>query len=60
LGIASGCGSDVRIGVGATAASFTYAQVATGNGKQMAFLDAVSPTTVQIQGSGSASVGQLG
>lgn len=56
LGIASGCTSDVRLGSGGSALTFTYAQLSTG--KQYAQLDAVPPTTTQIQQGGYARMGQ--
>lgn len=56
LGVASGCTADVRLGSGGSALSFTYAQL--GTGKQYAQLDAVPPTTTQIQQGGYARMGQ--
>lgn len=57
IGIASGCTADVKLGSGATGLTFTYAQL--GTGKQLALLDAVPPTTAQIQAGGYALVAQF-
>jgi hypothetical protein len=56
LGVASGGTTDVRLGSGGSAITFTYALL--GTGKQYAQLDAVPPTTTQIQQGGYARMGQ--
>lgn len=58
IGIASGLTGDARLGSGATGLTFTYAQL--GTGKQLALLDAIPPTTVQVQAGGYAVAAQIG